>query len=58
MALAGVVRDVLVALPDTGGLPAQAPYNIVSGIEIALLALAVLAALPLGARLSGRAVQS
>lgn len=47
MALAGVVRDVIVALPSDSGQSAQAPYIAVFTIELAILALAVLITLPL-----------
>ncbi len=47
VALAGIVRDVLVALPAFGGLHAHTPYNIVFMIEIAFLASAILVAIPL-----------
>lgn len=50
VALAGVVRDVLVALPAFSGLQTQTPYNIVFTIEIVFLALAILLAIPLAAR--------
>ena len=56
VALAGVVRDVLVGLDGSvAGLPAHAPYNVVFGIEIVFLALAVLVALPLSLRGAARA---
>jgi BCD family chlorophyll transporter-like MFS transporter len=59
VALAGVVRDVLVGLDGSMGgpmasLPAHAPYNVVFGIEIVFLALAVLVALPLSLRAAAR----
>ena len=50
VALAGVVRDVLVGLPAFAGLQVQTPYNVVFMIEIAFLALAILVAIPLAAR--------
>lgn len=46
VALAGIVRDSLVALPETGAISPATPYSIVFGIEIAFLVLAVLVALP------------
>ncbi|MDU8945559.1 PucC family protein [Ovoidimarina sediminis] len=52
IALAGGVRDFLVATGGLAGLPAHAPYNTVFGIDIVFLALAVIAAIPLGAALS------
>lgn len=58
VALAGLVRDGLAVMSAGGGLPAYAPYNVVFAIEIAFLALAVLAALPLGARMSSGVVRS
>ncbi|ABV94631.1 pucC [Dinoroseobacter shibae DFL 12 = DSM 16493] len=58
VALAGILRDVLVNLPGEEGLGVHTPYNVVFGIEILFLALAVLVALPLGARLVRRAIQS
>jgi BCD family chlorophyll transporter-like MFS transporter len=54
VALAGIVRDILVALPPSAGLSPHLPYNIVFGIDIAFLALAILIAVPLGARLVRR----
>ncbi len=51
VALAGVVRDVIVALPEDTGLSAHTPYNVVFTIEIVFLVLAVLVAIPLGSRL-------
>ncbi|MDB2407246.1 PucC family protein [Jannaschia sp.] len=50
VALAGIVRDLLVGLPAFAGLPASAPYNIVFTIEIVFLALAILACIPLALR--------
>ena len=47
MALAGLVRDILVALPAFAGHPAHLPYNAVFTIEIVFLALAILVAAPL-----------
>ncbi len=55
VALAGIVRDILVAMPAAQGLSPHAPYNLVFGIDIAFLALAVLVALPLSARLARQA---
>ena len=50
VALAGVVRDVLVSLDSFSGLQAQTPYNVVFMIEILFLALAIIVAIPLLAR--------
>ncbi|WP_439122746.1 PucC family protein [Marivita sp.] len=51
MALAGWVRDIIVALPqDANGLSVETPYNIVFSMEIGFLVLAVFIALPLAAR--------
>ncbi|MEM8959039.1 MAG: PucC family protein [Pseudomonadota bacterium] len=47
VALAGVVRDVLVGLEAGAGLSPQTPYNMVFMIEIVFLALAVIMALHL-----------
>lgn len=52
VALAGVVRDILVA--RSTGLSVQAPYTFVFTLEIVFLILAVLVALPLGAGLVRR----
>lgn len=54
VALAGIVRDLLVGLPTLSGLSAHTPYNVVFMIEIACLALAVLLAVPLSMRRTGR----
>lgn len=50
IALAGIVRDILVMLPGFAGLPAHAPYNIVFMFEIAFLSLAILVCIPLAVR--------
>ncbi|WP_299140194.1 PucC family protein [uncultured Tateyamaria sp.] len=47
VALAGVVRDIIVALPDQGAMPAHAPYNAVFLIEMVFLALACAILIPL-----------
>lgn len=47
IALAGIVRDIIVATPAFAGLPASTPYNLVFIIEMAFLALAILVAIPL-----------
>ncbi len=51
IALAGLVRDVLVKLPNEGGLSSATPYNIVFTIEIVFLVLALLVAVPRRKRL-------
>ena len=60
VALAGIVRDVLVTLPAFSGLSAHTPYNAVFMAEIAFLVLAILVCLPLaakrGAAIGGRAI--
>ncbi len=50
VALGGLVRDILVALPAFSGLAVHTPYNAVFAIEILFLALAILVAIPLFAR--------
>ncbi len=56
IALAGVVRDVLAGYGNgPAGLQIQTPYNMVFGIEILFLGMAVLAAVPLRMLLSNRA---
>lgn len=47
IALAGIVRDILVATPTLAGLRGSTPYNVVFVIEMAFLALAVFIAIPL-----------
>ena len=47
VALAGIVRDILVGLSAFSGLQTHAPYNVVFMIEIAFLVLAIAVALPL-----------
>jgi BCD family chlorophyll transporter-like MFS transporter len=60
VALAGIVRDVLVTLPAFSGLSPHTPYNAVFMAEIAFLVLAILVCLPLaakrGAAIGGRAI--
>lgn len=51
IALAGIVRDVLVELPKEGGLSSATPYNVVFTIEIVFLILAVFVAIPRKKRL-------
>jgi len=46
IALAGIVRDILVGLDALGGLRPETPYNVVFLIEVVLLSLAVLIAMP------------
>jgi BCD family chlorophyll transporter-like MFS transporter len=47
MALAGWVRDLILALPSEGGQAVQTPYLAVFSIELAVLTLAVLITIPL-----------
>ncbi len=47
VALAGIVRDLIVAAPGAGNLPAHVPYNAVFLIEILFLALACAILVPL-----------
>ncbi|WP_147111539.1 PucC family protein [Tateyamaria sp. syn59] len=47
IALAGIVRDIVVVMPAFAGLPASTPYNMVFIIEMAFLAMAILVAIPL-----------
>ena len=47
VALGGVARDALVAMPAFSGLGAHTPYNLVFTAEIIFLGLAVFVALPL-----------
>ena len=48
MALAGIVRDGLVAMPALAGYGPAAPYNVVFMTEAAFLVLAIAVAVPLG----------
>ena len=51
MALAGWVRDLIVALPaDGNGLSVETPYNVVFSMEMAFLVMAVLILYPLAGR--------
>ena len=50
VALAGVVRDVVVALPAFSGLQAETPYNLVFTMEIGFLLAAIVVAIPLAFR--------
>jgi len=57
VAFAGIVRDVVAALPGDGvGPPPHIPYNVVFAIEALLLAAAIAVALPLVFR-AGRAAR-
>ena len=47
-ALAGIVRDGIVAMPALSGYRAAAPYNVVFMTEAAFLVLAIAVAVPLG----------
>ena len=47
VALAGIVRDILVAAPSLAGLQPSTPYNVVFTIEMAFLVMAILIAIPL-----------
>jgi MFS transporter, BCD family, chlorophyll transporter len=47
IALAGIVRDGLVALPGLGGSGVAAPYNMVFTLEALVLLMAIAVALPL-----------
>ena len=47
VAAAGILRDVILALPGSPGMGAHVPYNAVFMVEIGFLVLAVLVALPL-----------
>ena len=57
VALAGIVRDILVGFGSVGGIQAHTPYNLVFTIEIVFLALVIFVASPLvgAARKSRRA---
>ncbi len=48
IALAGIIRDLLVVHPGPAGLSPHAPYNFVFGIEMVFLLLAILVAVPIG----------
>ncbi|MBC6442700.1 MAG: PucC family protein [Rhodobacteraceae bacterium] len=50
VALGGAIRDLIVGLSATDGLPSHMPYNFVFTIEIVALTLAVVIAFPLGVR--------
>ena len=51
VALAGIVRDIIVSLPSLAGEDAHTPYTVVFSIEIAFLGLACAAFVPLVLRL-------
>lgn len=57
IALAGGVRDILVGVSGQTGLSPQTPYNIVFGIEILCLAVAILIALPLLSKSRARSTE-
>ncbi|MEM9971977.1 MAG: PucC family protein, partial [Pseudomonadota bacterium] len=46
VALAGLTRDIIFGLPSLALWPAEAPYNVVFGLEIAVLVLAIVIAAP------------
>lgn len=46
VALAGLTRDIIFGLPSLALWPVEAPYNVVFGLEIAFLVLAILIAAP------------
>lgn len=48
IALAGILRDLILAMPSQAGSAAHMPYNAVFLIEIGFLALAILVAIPFG----------
>ncbi len=50
IALAGIVRDILVGLSPGAGNAPYMPYNIVFSVEVVFLTLAILVAIPLAAR--------
>lgn len=50
MALAGWVRDLIVAMPTQNGLSVQTPYLTVFSIEMAFLVVAVIITIPLAVR--------
>ncbi len=58
VALGGIVRDLVQAMPSQAGSDAYTAYNVVFMIEIAFLFLAVLVAIPLGWRNSRFAKRS
>ena len=50
VALAGIVRDLILVMQPASGLQVHTPYNVVFSIEMIFLVLAILVALPLGTR--------
>ena len=50
VALAGIVRDVVVGLPSQAGSAPSTPYNVVFTIEAVFLVFAIVVALPLAFR--------
>jgi len=58
VALGGIVRDVILALPSESGYAAHTAYTAVFMIEIAFLAVAIFVAIPLGWRLHRAARRS
>jgi BCD family chlorophyll transporter-like MFS transporter len=50
VALAGIVRDTMVALPAFSGLRPETPYNVVFTVEVLFLGLAIVVAVPLVVR--------
>lgn len=54
VALAGIVRDIIVSLPGLAGSAPHTPYNVVFGIESVFLVFAILIALPLALRGAAR----
>ena len=58
VALAGIVRDIVMGLPDQAGSAPHTPYNVVFAIEIVFLVFAILIALPLAMRRSAQIERS
>ncbi|MEP5757774.1 MAG: PucC family protein [Litoreibacter sp.] len=58
VALAGLVRDILVGIEALNGIQAHTPYNIVFMIEIGFLVLVVLVATPVAVAVSKRRAAS
>ena len=58
VALAGIVRDLVVGFSGNTGIAAQAPYTLVFMIEIVMLTLAVVVAVPLGLGIKGSRMQT
>ena len=50
VALAGIVRDILVASPNVAGLQPSTPYNVVFTVEMVFLLVAIIIAIPLVVR--------